>query len=123
MRKWNRRDIDGDAKVSRPSCCGGACLPDDPLPQRDNKADLFRQRNECGGSDHSLRWMVPAKQGLESADFIAHQIDDRLIVEFELASGQRLAQLLFQDAAGLPLQNHPGPKKEECAAALALRPV
>ena len=67
--------------------------------------------------------MVPAYQGFEAADFLARQIDDRLVVQFEFARRQGFAQILFQDAAGLHLQVHHGFEKAQCAAAVALGAV
>ncbi len=67
--------------------------------------------------------MIPANQGLESADLVAREIHHRLVIEFELAGGQRLAQVLLQDAPGLHLQVHRGFEKAERAAAIAFGPV
>ena len=75
------------------------------------------------GRDQPLLRMIPAYQGLESADLVARQIDHRLIVEFELAGRQRLAQILLHDAAGLHLQVHRRLEEAEGAAAIAFRPV
>src|SRR5450432_1922641 len=106
-------------EVPRPLGCGGAGLPDHPLSHRDDKADLFRQRNERGWRDYSPLRVIPADQGLESADFVAREIHHRLIVELELAGGQRLAQVLFHDATALHLQIHRGLEKVERAASIA----
>src|SRR6267378_4278430 len=119
----NRRNIDGDTEMSWPSGCGDTCLPDYPLSDRDDKADLFRQWNECGRRNYSTFRMIPADQGLESADIAVRQIYHRLVVEFELAGGQCLAQVLFHDATGLHLQVHRGLEKPECATSIAFRPV
>src|SRR5260221_288808 len=119
----SRRNIDGYMEISWPLACRGEGLPDDPVPHRHDEADLFGQRNECGRSDYSFFWMIPANQSLESADFVAREIYHRLIVEFELAGRQRLAQILFHDATGLHLQVHRRFKKAECAASVAFRPV
>ena len=94
-----------------------------PLAQRDDKADLFGQRDEVGGRDHAPGRMIPAYQGFEAADFLARQVDDRLVVQLELAGRQRLAQVLLHDAAGLHLQVHRGFEETERAAAVALGAV
>ncbi len=88
-------------------------------PERHDKADFFRQRNEGGGRDQSLFRMIPADQRLETADLVALQGDHRLVVELEFASGQRLAQILLHDATGLHLLVHRGFEKAECAAPVA----
>ena len=44
---------------------------------------------------------VSSAEGLESDDPDADEIDDRLIVEFELVALQRHPQIEFQYAAGL----------------------
>ena len=75
------------------------------------------------GETSPLLRMIPADQGLEPADLVARQIDHRLVVEFELAGRQRLAQVLLHDAAGLHLQVHRGFEEAESAAAVAFRPV
>ena len=64
--------------------------------------------------------MIPANQRLEAADFVAREVDHWLIVELELAGGQRLAQILLHDATGLHLQVHRRLEEAECAAAVAL---
>jgi hypothetical protein len=110
-------------KVVGPLRRSGAGLPDHPFAHRDDEADLFGQRNEVGRRDHPLARMIPAYQGLEAADFLARQVDDRLIVQLEFACRQRLAQILFHDAAGLHLQVHHGFEEAECAAAVALGAV
>ena len=67
--------------------------------------------------------MIPAYQGFEAADFLAREVDDRLVVQLELAGRQRLAQVLLHDAAGLHLQVHRGLEEAERAAAVALGAV
>ena len=117
------RNIDGDAEMLRPARGGKAGLPDHPFAKRQDEADLFRQRNEGRGWDLSILGMVPAEQRLETGDFVALQIDHRLVVEFELAGRQRLAQIELHDPAGLHLLVHPGLEKAERAAAIVLGAV
>src|ERR1700730_9123312 len=109
--------------MSRPAGRGDTCLPEYPGPPPSDKADLFRQRNESGRRNYSTFRMIPADQGLESADFVVRQIYHRLVVEVELAGGQCLAQVLFHDATGLHLPVHRGLEKPERAASIAFRPV
>ena len=67
--------------------------------------------------------MVPADQGLEAADLVALEIDDRLVVELELAGRQRLAQVVLQGAPRLHLRVHLRLEEAEGAAAVALGAV
>ena len=100
-----------------------AGLPDHPFAERDDKADLFRERNERRGRDQSVFGMIPADQRLKAADLAALQIHHRLVIQLELACGQRLAQILLHDAAGLHLLVHRGLEEAERAAAVALGAV
>ena len=50
--------------------------------------------------------MVPPQQRFETADFVALQIDQRLIVQFEFAVRQRLAQIHLQLAPLLHARVH-----------------
>ena len=45
------------------------------------------------GEHEAALGMVPAHQRLEAADLVALEIDDRLVVQLELAVGERLAQI------------------------------
>ena len=51
---------------------------------------------KCAGRDHALLGMAPADEGLEAADLVAREIEDRLVVQLELAGRERLAQVVFQ---------------------------
>jgi len=67
--------------------------------------------------------MAPADQRLEPADLVARQIDDRLVVEFELALRQRLAQVAFHGAPGQHLHVHFCLEDAEGASPAGLGPV
>ena len=64
--------------------------------------------------------MMPANESLEAGDLVAREIDHRLVVEFELAAGERLAQIAFQRAARLHLRVHLPLEEAERAAPIAL---
>ena len=67
--------------------------------------------------------MVPAQQRLEAADLVAREVDERLVVELELAVGQRLAQIDLQLAARLHVGVHVRLEEAVDAAPLGLGPV
>ena len=118
-----RRDVDGDMQMFRPLRRREAGLADHPFAERHDEADLFGERNEGRGRHHAALGMVPADQRLKAADLAALQVHHRLIVELELARGQRLAQVLLHDAAGLHLLVHVRLEEAERAAAVALGAV
>ena len=49
--------------------------------------------NSEGSIWHRRLRMISAQQCFEAGNFVAREIDDRLIIEFEFAIGQRRAQL------------------------------
>ena len=67
--------------------------------------------------------VAPADEGLEGADLVGSQIDDRLVVELELAGSQRPAQIDLHDAPLLHLRIHFRLEEAESAAAILLCPV
>ena len=79
----------------------GAGLPQHPLAERHDQPGLLGERNELGRRDHAALGMVPAQQRLEAADLVALEVDERLVVELELAVGERLAQVELA-ACGAP---------------------
>ena len=72
------------------------------------------------GRDQALLGMAPADQRLEAADLVAREIDDRLVVQLELAGRQRLAQVVLHGAARLHLRVHLRLEEAEGAAPVAL---
>ena len=87
--------------MGRPFCRLGARRPQYPLSDRHDQAGFFRKRDEFGGHDQAPLGMMPAQQRLKAADLAALEIDDRLVVEFELAIGKRAAHIPFEIAAGM----------------------
>ena len=59
-------------------------------------------------------------EGLEAADVVAREIDDRLVVQLELAGRQRLAQVALQRAPHLHLRVHLRLEEAVGAAPVAL---
>ena len=64
--------------------------------------------------------MIPAQQRLAGRDPPGLEIDQRLVEQFEFLVGQRLAQIQFQDAAGLDGLRHLVAEEAEGAAAVGL---
>ena len=54
-----------------------------PFAERHDEPDFLGERNEFRRRDQAARRMVPAQQGLETADLVFAQIEDRLIEDFE----------------------------------------
>ena len=84
----------------------GAGLPHRPFAERDDEPGLLGQRDELGRRDEAALGVMPAQQRLEAADLVAREVDERLVVELELAVGQRLAQIDLQLAARLHVGIH-----------------
>ena len=61
--------------------------------------------------------MVPAQQRLDRADPLSLHIDQRLVVENELVSLERMAHLVFERLARLQLLVHRGLEETHRAAA------
>jgi hypothetical protein len=57
--------------------------------------------------------MVPAKQRLEAANDAGLKGDERLIIDFEFARPERLAQIGFQRVVGSKAGAHAGLKKQK----------
>ena len=99
---------------------GAAGLSNDPFTNGPNQSRLFRQRNERGWRDHPLFGMPPPYQGLQAADLAAGDVDDGLIVQFELAGQQRVAQILLESTSRLHLDVHFRFEEAQGAAPVAL---
>jgi hypothetical protein len=67
--------------------------------------------------------MAPPDKGFDADDFVALEIEDRLVVEFELAIRQGRAHVAFERAARLHLHIHARLEEMECPARRALGPV
>ena len=74
-----------------------------PFPEFCDQAGLFRHRDEFGRRDGPALGLVPAKQRLAGDDLVSLEIDDRLIVQFELSLGERRAQIELE----IPPRRHP----------------
>ena len=101
----------------------GAGLPQRPFADRHDQAGLLGQRDELDRRDEAALGVMPAQQRLQTADLVALEVDERLVVELELAVGQRLAQVELQLAARLHVGVHVRLEEAVDAAPLALGAV
>jgi hypothetical protein len=92
-----RRDVDGDLDVIAPPAHRlRAGLADDPFADRLDQPQTLGHRDELVRRDRPQERMAPAQQRLDTGDLPAAQPDLRLVVEAQLAVGQRLAQAALQ---------------------------
>src|SRR6202008_3650785 len=79
--------------------------------------------NEFGRRNVAALGMIPAQQRLEARDLAGLQQQDRLIMDLELAVGDRLAQVELEQAARLQPLVHLALEEAMGAAAVALGEV
>ena len=115
-----RREIDRDLELARPFDGFGAGLAQHPFAERHDEADFLGERNEFHRPDHAAFGMPPPQQRFETADFIAVQVDERLVVQLELAVGETLSEIELEDAARLDLAIHLGLEEMRGAATFGL---
>src|SRR5690606_34741978 len=100
-----------------------AGLTKDPVADGDDQARILRYRYELCRADDAMLRAVPAKQRLEADDPLAIRVDDRLIVQPQLALVERAPQGKF----ALPSLCGTGVKRRFVSAmrrpAIALSPV
>ncbi len=103
--KLDRRQIDRDRHPVRPRRGFGAGSPEHPFADRNDQARRFGDRNEVARRDHAPGGMTPAQKRLETADAIAGNVDERLIMELELPGGQGVLEIGFHRAPllGFPI--------------------
>src|SRR5438477_4299422 len=94
-----------------------------PIAERHDQPDFLGHRDKLIGRDKTALWMIPAQQCLESADFAAGEIDERLIIEFEFVALERLAKIELQFTALLHLRVHFRLKEMVSAASIGLGAV
>src|SRR5690348_7804992 len=73
----NRRKVDRDTYVLRPSCSLLAGSSKDPLADFIDEADFLGERNEDDRADEAVLGMMPADQRLEAGYCFARCIDAR----------------------------------------------
>lgn len=101
----DRRDIDGKFQA-RPGARLTAGLADHPFSDRENQPGFLSQRNELIRCDKTFSRIIPAQERLDPDDLLGCQVDLRLVVQLELAFGQRPAQTFLQSLACPELRIH-----------------
>src|SRR4051812_44509811 len=68
-----------------------------PLANAANEPRFLGERNElCGGNCAAAR-VLPADQRLEAGHVLTRGVDDRLVMNCELAALDRLTEIVFED--------------------------
>src|SRR5262249_55288176 len=92
----SRGKIDRHLDIRRPAQRVSARLTDDPFAERCDKASFLCDWNELIGKDDPSLRVAPADQGLDDADLVGRDVENGLIVQFELRSFDSAAQLGLQ---------------------------
>jgi DNA-directed RNA polymerase specialized sigma54-like protein len=103
MLELNGRQVHGDLEVGRKPRRIVAHLPHHPFAERYDQPGFFRKRNELVRRDQAFHRVTPAHQRLQPPSFAAHDVKERLIVQFELAARDSITQVTFERVAGLQL--------------------
>ena len=96
MRNWTADRLTATAISSRPVRRVGAGGAQHPFADRHDQPVRLGDRDEVVGRDHAAGRMAPAQQRLEAGDATAGNVDQRLVMDLELAFGQRAAQIGFE---------------------------
>ena len=67
-----------------------------PPADRNDKTGILRQRNEPFGRHEAELFVRPAQQRLGADDLLRANVDDRLVVEFELVTVESVQQMTFK---------------------------
>src|SRR5271166_766532 len=97
-----------------------ACLAQNPFADRVDQASLLRQGDEVAWCDHSSFWVSPTHERLGGCDFSGLDVDNGMIVNFELLVRQRVAQIDLEGLARARLGAHSLFEKTERVAPLRL---
>ncbi len=84
----NGRQVDGDLDVGAPAGGLGAGAGENPSSDRNDEPRRFGDRYEYGGSNPSKLGMIPAQQSFATNRSPGSGIDDRLVLDLELAIRQ-----------------------------------
>ena len=95
----HRRDVDRDPDMLGPARRLRAGLADHPRADRDDQAGVLGDGDELDRRDQPARRMVPADQRLERADAVVLEVEQRLVIQLELAALEREPQVGFELAA------------------------
>ncbi len=121
-RELHRREVDGDLADARATCAAlRQASRQRPFAERQNEPAVLRHRDEDRRRHHALDRVTPSRQRLEAGDDVALQVDDRLIVQFQLVALDRLAQIHLDLATVVDLLVHaPVDRTDRCRGQLAL---
>ena len=117
------RDIDGDRQRPRPGRGVAAGCLHDPVPDLQDCAGLFGNRDEDGGRNLAACRVLPAQQGLEAGRGLALDILLRLIGQPQFVARDRKTQIMFEQPAFANLGAHAGLEEAIGVAALGLGAV
>src|SRR5262245_11721825 len=92
-----RRKIDCDAQRPRPRGRLAASGSQNPFAERNDQAAFLGKRHEGAWRHQAVTRMMPARERLETG-YLPVDMGLRLIVEVELAPGNRRVQVLLQSA-------------------------
>ena len=116
----NRRQVHGNADVGRPVLRLETGHSQHPLADRDDHPRLLGDGDKVQRGDQAADRVVPAQQRLKPGDLARGQIDQRLVVEFELISGDGVPEIQLQHPAYLYARIHLRLEEPDRAAALGL---
>src|SRR3954451_20343219 len=73
----------------------GASLFDNPAPDRNDQACVFRERDELVWTHEALGWVLPAKQRFHADDASIRKIHLGLVIKCELTTRNGLSQIVL----------------------------
>jgi hypothetical protein len=96
---------------------------EDLFAERDDETGFLGEGNELGRRHDPLARMAPARQGLQSEQLACLDVEDRLIVDFDLAIRDGVAQIGFELPPRIGVGGHPFVEEAVAVAALGFGPV
>ena len=100
-----------------------ASLAQNPIAYLDNQTGFLGQRNDLVRRDHAACGMVPAEEGLKPRYPPSGNVEQRLIIDLELAGLKRPPQIHFQQTPRLKTEIHVRFEESERSSALRLGPI
>ena len=111
----------GAARVPRDELLAGAA--EDPLADAGDEADVLGERDELARRQDPFLRVLPANERLRADRLTGREAEDRLVVEDELAAGQRAPESALHRRAFLRLLLHPLCEELKAVAARLLRAI
>src|ERR1700732_3474779 len=94
--------------MTRPARRIGAGGSQHPFAEPRDEAGLLGDRNELGRCDHTTFGMMPAHQCFAATDLIRLEVDNRLVIDLELAPRERLTEVELEIAPDRHARIHLG---------------